>query len=152
MTENPLLIGRAISRGSAKRPSATSVARATEASDHMVPAGCRPFAERSPEGRKQDDIVRIQYSLCQSGILPGPAKTLRWGVPDGTRGPDGELVHDDHVVADSLVAKLDELEWRISSPTLIVHAKDPLIEMSRTRRTWGVNKDVYLDENGERYY
>ena len=79
------------------------------------------------------DTVRIQYALCQSEILPGPAKTLRWGVPDGTRGPDGELVHDDHVVADSLVAKLDELEWHITSPTLIVQAKDPLEEMSRFR-------------------
>jgi hypothetical protein len=58
---------------------------------------------------------------------------LRWGVPDGTRGPDGELVHDDHVVADSLVAKLDELEWQVHSPTLIVRAKDPLEEMSKFR-------------------
>jgi terminase large subunit-like protein len=79
------------------------------------------------------DTVRMQYAMCQSEILPGPAKTLRWGVPDGTRGPDGQLVHDDHVVADSLVAKLDELEWSFHSPTLIVWAKDPLEEMSRFR-------------------
>ena len=80
---------------------------------------------------KLDETVRIQYSLCQSEILPGPAKTLRWGVPDGTRGPDGELVHDDHVVADSLVAKLDELQWHISFKPFIIRAVDPLIEMSR---------------------
>jgi hypothetical protein len=75
----------------------------------------------------------MQYDRCQSEILPGPVKTLRWGVPDGTRGPGGELVHDDHITADSLVAKLDELEWQIHSPTLIVRAKDPLEEMSRFR-------------------
>jgi hypothetical protein len=97
-------------------------------------ASSEPRPIPSQEGRKNiDETVRIQYSLCQSEILPGPAKTLRWGVPDGTRGPDGELVHDDHVVADSLVAKLDELEWHVHSPTLVVHAKDPLEEMSRFR-------------------
>ncbi len=79
------------------------------------------------------DAVRIQYAKCRSEILPGPAKTLRWGVPDGTRGPDGELVHDDHIMADALVAKLDELEWQSHSETLIVRAPDPLDEMSRIR-------------------
>jgi hypothetical protein len=79
------------------------------------------------------DVVRIQYKMCRSEILPGPAKTLRWGVPDGTRGPDGALVHDDHVMADSLVAKLDELEWHVRGPTLVIQAKDPLEEMSRIR-------------------
>jgi hypothetical protein len=66
-------------------------------------------------GRLRDccptDEVRTQYQKCQSEILPGPAKTMRWGVKDGTRGPDGQLVHDDFILADSLTAKLDELEW-----------------------------------------
>ena len=79
------------------------------------------------------ETVRMQNAKCQSEILPGPAKTLRWGVPDGTRGPDGELVHDDFVLADALVAKLDELEWSIRSAALIVRAKDPLEEMSKFR-------------------
>ena len=34
---------------------------------------------------------------------------------------------------DALVAKLDELEWRVHSPTVIIQAKDPLEEMSRFR-------------------
>lgn len=79
------------------------------------------------------ETVRMQYAMCRSEILPGPAKTLRWGVPDGTRGPDGELVHDDFVVADSLVAKLDELEWQVHSETLVIQGRDPLEEMSRIR-------------------
>ncbi len=28
-----------------------------------------------------------EAEFCQYGVLPGPAKTLRWGVPDGTRDP-----------------------------------------------------------------
>ena len=46
------------------------------------------------------DEVRLQYSRCISEILPGPGKHLRWGVPDGSRGPDGELIHDDYILAD----------------------------------------------------
>jgi hypothetical protein len=54
-------------------------------------------------------------------------------VLDGTCGLDGELMHDDHVMADALVAKLDELEGHFHSQTLIVQARDPLDEMSRIR-------------------
>jgi hypothetical protein len=79
------------------------------------------------------DAVDLQYARCISEILPGPAKTLRWGVPDGARGPDGLLVHDDHLLADSLVSILDRLEWSLPSRTLIIEPKDPLDEMSRTR-------------------
>ena len=62
-------------------------------------------------------------------LFPGPARGMRWGVPDGTRGPDGQLIHDDHVMADALVAALDKMNWSISSPTLIVHPVDPLESM-----------------------
>lgn len=75
------------------------------------------------------DEVRLQYSHCISEILPGPLKTLRWGVPNGTRGPDGELIHDDFVVADSLVAKLDGLKWRLSSPAVLIPARDSYPDM-----------------------
>ena len=68
----------------------------------------------------------------QSGDSPG--KTLRWGVPEGKRGPDGALVHDDFVMAGALVAKLDELKWSIRFEPVVIPAKDPLEEMSRTRR------------------
>lgn len=75
------------------------------------------------------DEVHLQYLNCVMEILPGPQKNLRWGVPDGARGPDGTLIHDDYILADSLVAKLNGLEWFISSPTLTVEVPDPLIEM-----------------------
>ena len=66
------------------------------------------------------DEVDLQYTRCQYEILPGPGEVLRWGVPEGTRGPDGAWVHDDYLLADSLVACLDRLEWRLTSPTSIL--------------------------------
>lgn len=80
-------------------------------------------------GRLRDccptDETRIQYSKCQSEILPGPAHTMRWGVKDGTRGPDGQLVHDDIVVSDALTAALDQLEWSMPFETVIISYPDP---------------------------
>jgi hypothetical protein len=68
------------------------------------------------------EIVNKQYQHIQSEILPGPNKTLRWSVPEGTRDPDtGELIHDDHVIADSMVAELDKLDWAISTAPVIIH-------------------------------
>jgi len=75
------------------------------------------------------DEVRLQYTHCVSEILPGPLQTLRWGVPDGARGPDGELIHDDFLLADALISKLDQLDWRLSLPTVIVQPHDPLPDM-----------------------
>jgi hypothetical protein len=74
------------------------------------------------------DEVRLQYSRCVSEILPGPLQIMRWGVPDGTRGPDGELIHDDFILADALVAKLDALEWYISFPSVMIQPCDPLLD------------------------
>src|SRR5512143_2547691 len=62
-----------------------------------------------------------QYAACRAEVLTGVQRTMRWGVPDGKRGPNGELVHDDIVMADALVAKLDEFQWRISLEPCIIH-------------------------------
>ncbi len=85
-------------------------------------------------GRYRDcartEAVREQYANCQSEILIGPAKTMRWGVPDGTRaGDDKHLVHDDYVTADALTAQLDLLEWALSLPTTVIEQKDVLASM-----------------------
>ena len=55
---------------------------------------------------------------------------MRWGVPEGTRDQDGNLIHDDILMADALLAEADALEWALSSKTLIIQPKDPLEEMS----------------------
>jgi len=77
-----------------------------------------------------DDVI-IQYRHCQSEILPGPQHTMRWGVPDGRRGPGGELLHDDYILADALTAELDNLEWIPHIETGVIHGTDPLSEMDR---------------------
>lgn len=85
-------------------------------------------------GRYRDcartEQVREQYANCQSEILIGPAKTMRWGVPDGTRDQTGQLIHDDYITADALTAQLDLLEWYVPSETAVIEQPDPLEEMS----------------------
>jgi hypothetical protein len=85
-------------------------------------------------GRFRDCVggegTRIQYEKCQSEILPGPQKLMRWGVRDGTR-VNGELVHDDCVLADCLVCDLDQKQWSVPGETTIIQARDPIREMSR---------------------
>lgn len=87
-------------------------------------------------GRVRDccptDEGREQYQKCQSEILPGPGKLMRWGVKDGTRGADGLLVHDDIVLADALVAILDKLPWMVPVEPEMIHDIDPLREMDRS--------------------
>jgi len=39
---------------------------------------------------------------------------------NGARGPAGDLLHDDFVLADSLVSKLDQLKWYIHTLTAVV--------------------------------
>lgn len=71
-----------------------------------------------------------QLELCRYEILPGPEKTLRWSVPDGTRDPcTGELMHDDLVMSAALAAVLDGQNWQISGPAAVVERGDPLEEM-----------------------
>lgn len=81
-------------------------------------------------GRARDccltDQVRAQYAACHSEILPGPGKVLRWGVPEGARGPDGELIHDDYLLADALVAELDRLSWSASTDLTSSEGFEPL--------------------------
>ena len=55
-------------------------------------------------------------------------------MPDGTRGPDGQLVHDDFILADALMARPDELDRSLRFGRSIIRAKDPLDEMARTKR------------------
>lgn len=77
------------------------------------------------------DEVRLQYAHCISEVLPGPGKTLRWGVPEGTRAPDGSLIHDDFILADALTAILDRDEWHIPVKSVFIPPPtDPLRELS----------------------
>ncbi len=80
------------------------------------------------------DKLRGQLDKCQSEILPGASKLMRWGVPDGTRdGASGELVHDDDLMTGAMCTLLDKMEWRprAYAPGVIIPGKDPLEEMDR---------------------
>lgn len=86
----------------------------------------------SSDGRMSDEVYQ-QYLACRSEILPGPAHTLRWGVPEGARAPDGTLLHDDFVLADSLVAALDRLTWSLPLRGAFIQPSriDPLRELGK---------------------
>ena len=43
------------------------------------------------------------------------SSTMRWGVPEGTRDEDGDLIHDDIVLADALLAEADALPWTVTA-------------------------------------
>ena len=75
--------------------------------------------------------VVTQYRHCESEILPGPQKTMRWGVKDGTRGADGSLVHDDFVMADALTTELDKMKWVPYMESVIIQAEDPIKWMNK---------------------
>jgi len=76
------------------------------------------------------ESLSIQLDKCRAEILPGPGKTMRWGVPDGTRDErTGELVHDDDVVTASMCTLLDRMEWYVPLQAVIIPGRDPLEEM-----------------------
>ncbi len=73
-----------------------------------------------------------QIDFCEFEILPGPQKRVKWGVPDGMHDPaTGELVHDDILISAAMCAVLDKQEWRVSYPTFIIQAPDPLDELDK---------------------
>jgi hypothetical protein len=82
---------------------------------------CSPF----------DDTFRLQLDKTISEIVPGPAKLMRWSVPDGTRDPSGEPVHDDDLITSALCVILDQLKWTLSLPAYNAPAPDPLKDMDR---------------------
>ena len=73
-----------------------------------------------------------QLEFCEYEIQTGPDKKMKWGVVNNTRDPrTGEIVHDDLVLSAALVAALDEQDWTITGPSLVVQGIDPLLEMDK---------------------
>jgi hypothetical protein len=77
------------------------------------------------------ELEAVQYEA-------GLNQTLRWGVPPNTRADDpraggDRIVHDDTVLSAALCAVLDEQEWFVGGPTLVVRGRDPLEEIDRGR-------------------
>lgn len=77
-----------------------------------------------------DALFFRQCSLVQYQILPGPARQLRWSVPEAMRDPQsGELVHDDLVLSAALVGVIDGVKWSAPAETVIIPSIDPLNEL-----------------------
>jgi hypothetical protein len=116
--------------GAHARTATSSEPARTATSGSSAPCGAQerptqPFLPHEGQTPLANEVY-TQYVMCQSEILPGPARTLRWGVRDGTRGPDGLLVHDDYLLADSLTAILDKLDWHIQTAVVQGGGFDPL--------------------------
>jgi len=68
---------------------------------------------------------------AQLEILPGPGKTCKWSVPDGTRDIEtGELIHDDLLISAAMVSQLDGVTGLGTAESTIIEAYDPLKDMS----------------------
>lgn len=100
----------------------------------LIDAGrWRELAESPPSPLQR--LFFQQAAACRLEVLPGPGKTLRWGVPDGLRDPlTGGYLHDDLLISAALSSVLDRLDWRAAtargkSPG-IVQGKDPLEDMN----------------------
>jgi len=72
-----------------------------------------------------------ELESCQMEVMPGPERRVKWGVPNGMKGADGEFIHDDLVLSAALCAVLDDQIWGLSGPSLIVSRADPLAELDR---------------------
>ena len=96
------------------------------------------FIEMIDSGRYREyepfpEALRVQMNKCRSEIVPGQAKLMRWGVPDGTRDQaSGEPVHDDDLMTGAMCHILDGEEWGLSTGAVWTTPKDPLEGMDRT--------------------
>jgi len=71
-----------------------------------------------------------QLMYCQSEVLEGPGKIMRWGVLDGTRDDlTGDQVHDDALISAALCAVLDDQEWAVIGAPVVISKPDPLLEI-----------------------
>ena len=73
-----------------------------------------------------DEDLLQQLEHCAAQVRSGPAKLLRWGVPEGKRNPAGQYLHDDLLLSLALIAVLDRLDWHTPTPAASVEGFDPL--------------------------
>jgi hypothetical protein len=74
------------------------------------------------------EVFFQQLLYTQYEVVPGPGKTLKWAVPNGSRDPNtGAYLHDDLVMSAALVTILDTLPWRVGGSGLI-QGRDPLLD------------------------
>jgi hypothetical protein len=89
----------------------------------------KEYAADTSDGLMQARFWR-EVENVQMEVVPGPDRRLKWGTPEGAK-IGGEFIHDDLVLSAALCAVLDEQEWAISGPALVVQRKDPIDELSK---------------------
>jgi hypothetical protein len=73
-----------------------------------------------------------QLQSCQMEIIPGPDRRMKWSVPDGSRNTTtGAYLHDDWIMSAALASVLDAQPWAATGPALVIHRRDPLLEIDR---------------------
>jgi hypothetical protein len=75
--------------------------------------------------------LREQMIRCEAEVGKGLEEPLRWGVPEHTRASNGDLLHDDLLVAAALCTQLDGESWPAAQETFVIRGRDPLREMDR---------------------
>jgi hypothetical protein len=71
-----------------------------------------------------------QLKYCTYEIIPGPSKTLRWSVPDGTKDLEtDQFIHDDFIISAAMLTLCEDHDIIMQSDTLVVPASDPLDNM-----------------------
>ena len=82
--------------------------------------GTRINADKNGFNDQLQNTFWRQVEHCQSTVLEGPGKKMRWGVPDGTRDDmTGEMVHDDLLVSAAMCWVLDGLGWGLAESEVI---------------------------------
>ncbi|MCC6147305.1 MAG: hypothetical protein IT308_07020 [Anaerolineaceae bacterium] len=96
----------------------------------IVDAGRWKEPARSEADPALSALFFKQLAFIQYQILPGPNKTIRWSVPEGSRDTQsGSLVHDDLVMSSALSGALDALPWAAPGQAIVIPSKDPLKEL-----------------------
>ena len=96
--------------------------------DPLSAGSLKGSSDLSSQARLQE-IFFAQAQHCQSVVLEGPGKLMRWGVPDGTRHPaSGDLLHDDLLISAALCSLLDTRPWGIGR-SQVIQGTDPLADL-----------------------
>jgi hypothetical protein len=83
-------------------------------------------------GEEVWEVFYRQLDACQMDVSPGPEQRMRWGVPDGRRDPlNGAPLHDDLVLSAALCAALEEQDWTLNAPALVIPGRDPLRDLDQ---------------------
>ena len=97
-----------------------------------APDGLREYWRATAECVREDGraVFYRQLDACQMTVSTGPEQRMRWSVPEGRRDPvSGEPLHDDLLLSAALCAVLEEQDWALNAPALIIPGRDPLRDL-----------------------